>query len=442
MVITAVGIAALILRVIYVLWSAPDALPVSDGLFHHLQANFFVDGRGFIDPFAYTFFHQSRASAAHPPLFTIVLATVSRFGGRTVRAHQLTECFLETGAVVAIGWLGREVAGERTGVIAAVLAAVYPLLWVNEGSVLVESLYAPLIALMLLGAYRFWHRPDRVTAAVLGLVVGLAALCRGEALLYVPLLIAPLVLVRCWSAHRQRVALLTVAVAAALLTLTPWTIRNLVTFKEPVLTSNTFSAVIAGANCPDTYYGRHTGGWSIDCARTSGTGDESQLWNAARRRGVAYARDHLGRLPVVTAVRVARAWEIYPPAYSLRQPWREWFKLVGFLVIVPPALAGVVVLHRRRAPVLPLLVPVVGVTLTVALTWGAPRFRLAADIAFIVLAAVACDALLARRPSANSMSQPRHVPERALSATAPPTSDPSSTAWRPAPTTPRPPSTE
>ena len=142
-------------------------------------------------------------------------AVSKELGGRTVLAHQLTECFLDTSAIIAIGWLGREVAGARAGVIAAVFAAVYPLLWVNEGSVLVESLYAPLMALMLLCAYRFWRRPNRVMAMVLGLVVGLAALCRGEALIYVPLLVAPVVLARCRStATGSRVAMLCVAVAA------------------------------------------------------------------------------------------------------------------------------------------------------------------------------------------------------------------------------------
>jgi hypothetical protein len=55
-----------------------------------------------------------------------MLAGVSFFGGTSVVAHQLTEVALDTLAVAAIGLVGREVVSDRVGVIAAVLAAVYP----------------------------------------------------------------------------------------------------------------------------------------------------------------------------------------------------------------------------------------------------------------------------------------------------------------------------
>ena len=243
-----------------------------------------------------------------------MLAPVSLVGGRSVLAHQLAECFIVAGAVVAIGFLGRKVAGEHVGVLATLIAAVYPVLWVDQGSLVVESLYALLLTLALLAAYRFWHQPNPTTAAVFGLAVGLAALCRGEGLLYVPLLVVPVVLVRCRMTRRPAIALLAVAVAVALLTLTPWTVRNIVTFKKPILISSTANAVLAGANCRDAYYGSRTGDWVIACAHAPRAGDESEQWSTAGRRGARYARHHLDRLPAVMTVRLARTWEVYPPA--------------------------------------------------------------------------------------------------------------------------------
>ena len=56
--------------------------------------------------------------------------------------------------VALIGLLARRVAGDRAGLVAAAIAAVYPPLWMLDASLRSESLYAPLIALVLLLAYR------------------------------------------------------------------------------------------------------------------------------------------------------------------------------------------------------------------------------------------------------------------------------------------------
>ena len=56
-------------------------------------------------------------------------------------------------------------------------------------------------------------------------------------------------------------------------------------------------------------------------------------------------------------------------------------------------------LRRRRLTLAILLAPVVVVTVTSAIGFGMPRFRHAGELAVIVLAAVAVDRLLGRRPA-------------------------------------------
>ena len=89
----------------------------------------------------------------------------------------------------ARGLLGRRVAGERVGLIAALIAAIHPTLWTWTGSVRSESLYAPLIALALLSAYGSPSALGARTAALLGAAIGLAALTRSEALTLLVLLL-------------------------------------------------------------------------------------------------------------------------------------------------------------------------------------------------------------------------------------------------------------
>jgi 4-amino-4-deoxy-L-arabinose transferase-like glycosyltransferase len=395
----AIATFALAVRVAFVLAYAPGELPLDDGFWYHTQAQLVADGHGFIDPLAYVFRGETHATAGHAPLFVIVLSGVSALGGTSLLAHQLTECVLETLAVVAIGLLGREVAGNRVGVMAATIAAVYPRLWTEEGRVLSESVYGLTIALLLLAAYRVWHRPSTGRGATLGLTAGVVALARGEALMFLPLLVLPLIVALRHIDGRQRISLLAAAGAGALVVISPWAIYNSSRFDEPVLITTGDGGVIAGANCDASYHGSGLGRWNIRCAVAPvPPGDESERSAARRRLGIDYAFDHAGRLPAVIAARVGRTWDIYQPATEgwSNATWTGWLTLGAYYVLLPFAAVGAVVLHRQRPPVFPLLVPAVAVTLSVALTWGAARFRLPAEVGFIVLAAVACDALWRR----------------------------------------------
>jgi hypothetical protein len=319
---------------------------------------------------------------------------VSLFGGTSVLTHQLTEVALATIAVGAIGLVGREVAGARVGVIAALLAALYPPLWATLGQVLSESLYAVTVASMLVAAYRFWRHPSPARALVLGLTVGLAALCRGEGLLFLPVVVLPVV-ARARRIQARRTALLMGAAVGALLVLAPWTVFNLTRFDEPVLISNSMGGVLAGANCDATFDGKEVGRWDFQCSSRPAAGDESEQSALRRRLGTSYALDHIGRVPVVMATRVARVFEVYRPGpFTVGPLWVRTLRLAAWYGLIPFAIAGAMVLHRRRATLLPLAATIVATTLAVALTWGSLRFRVPIDVAFLVLAAVALEAVL------------------------------------------------
>jgi hypothetical protein len=78
--------------------------------------------------------------------------------------------------------------------------------------------------------------------------------------------------------------------------------------------------------------------------------------------------------------------------------------LVMYALMVLIAVAGLVALRRARTPLWPLLVPFLLVTISAALTFGFSRYRLAAEIPLVVLAATGIDwglrVLAARQPSA------------------------------------------
>ena len=85
-----------------------------------------------------------------------------------------------------------------------------------------------------------------------------------------------------------------------------------------------------------------------------------------------------------------------------RPRWASWAGLVTFWVLTPVAIAGAVILRRRRVTIAPFVAAVATVVLVSGLFYGIPRFRLPVDVAVTVLAAVAIAALLTRRRDAPS----------------------------------------
>ena len=236
-----IGLGALVLRVVYALTLADDDnAPVEGGdrYFFTRAAQLLLDGEGFVHPFVWDVAHVGAPTAAHPPLWTLVLAAV---GGPGEDGARVVGAVVGALAVVLAGLLARALLDERAGLAAAAIAALYPAWILGDGSGMSEGLYVALVAAAVLALVR----PVPVLA---GALIGLAALARTEGLLLLAFAAAPL-LWRQWRA-------LAVVAAAAAVTLAPWTIRNVVQLDRLVPVSTNTETVIAGANCDATWYGR------------------------------------------------------------------------------------------------------------------------------------------------------------------------------------------
>jgi 4-amino-4-deoxy-L-arabinose transferase-like glycosyltransferase len=391
-----VALAALAIRTAATLHHR-DYPVIGDALTFHIEGGFLAHGEGFRRVF------EAVPTAEHPPLFVCLLGLFTLLGADGFLAQKLLLGLVGAVTVVLVGLLGRRVGGDRAGIVAAAIAAVHPLLWLADGALMSESLYGPFVVGALLAACAYAGARTALRAALVGALIGLAALTRGEALLLVPLL-ALVVLVRAPLTGRVRLAHLGALVGAFVVVLAPWSIRNALTFEEPVLISANADGLWAGANCEPTYYGPIVGLWDFPCYGRRPAGDESQQSREYRRRGMAYLRAHAGRLPVVLLARVGRVWDLYRPdqnrvfAASEGRPARsERLGVLLYWLLLPAAAAGAWLLRRRGAELAILLAPVAMVTVTALLSYGATRFRFAAEPSIVVLAAVAAATLVRRR---------------------------------------------
>ena len=389
--IVAAGVA---LRVVHTLLVAPWPPGFfNDEAYYQAMAELIARGEGFVRPGEFLGEGISIPTAERPPLYPIALAGLVELGADGEDPMRLLGALTGGATIALLGLLGRRLAGPSAGLIAAGLAAVYPTLIAADGALMTESLYGMLAALALLLAQRLLDEGGNGRAALLGAVVGLAALARGEALILLPLLLIPLL--------RRPGGLKAAAVAclAFVLVLTPWTIRNWSAFDRPVLVATEGGQTIAGANCEATYNGHLIGSWQVSCVRLEGHDNEAVDNNEAAREGIEYAVDHAERVPLVLAARVARTWGLFWPGQvpEGRADWVVYLGVGMYVLLLPLAAYGLVTLRRRGVAVAVVAAPLVVVTLASLVSYGSVRFRHTAELALVVLAAVAIDRLWRRR---------------------------------------------
>jgi 4-amino-4-deoxy-L-arabinose transferase-like glycosyltransferase len=385
---------------------------VGDQTFYNGEANRLAQGDGFVE-WGIPGKHAPPA-ADHPPLTVVVLAPVAWISMHgpfswlhdpsNVTEERYYMALLGTLLVPLIGLLGRRVGGDRVGLIAAVVAALNPNLWINDGLIMSETITCITVVLALLLAYSLRDRPRTLTAVGCGALCGLAGLARAELLLFVPLLAIPAALSARRVDRSRHLRLAAIAVAASVVVVGPWVAYNMSRFKDATFVSTNDGLAMAGSNCDHVFYGSATGLTFLQAPcidDPSPPGDQSQVSAFYRKRAFDYMGNHKGRLPIVVAARIGRTWNLYRPLdmlyFNLAEGKERSANIAALVAYYPLALLAIVggwlLVRRKQQRLWPLIIPTITVTVGVAITYGQTRFRASAEPSIVILAAVALAAI-------------------------------------------------
>jgi 4-amino-4-deoxy-L-arabinose transferase-like glycosyltransferase len=383
-----------------VLYATNTPNPQGDPRFFHEAGNLIAGGHGYIRPAPFMAHGREVATALHPPLYPLLVAAVSVLGVTDYTAQRAVVGGLLAAAIaIAAGLLGRRVGGPRAGAIAATLAALLPSLVAASGSGESEPLFGVIMLGALLLGYRMVERPTFAAASAAGALIGLAILTRSEGAILLAILPIVAWRGRASPANWRRLA---AALVVCAVVVSPWLIRNSRAVGSPVISTN-LGSLVAGANCPATYYGGHVGDW-LHCYAPLQPGptsrDEARWSSELVTRGLTYARHHAGRVPFVVLTRVMTTWSLGSlPSWNLpfgMSPSFRWIAIGAYFPILVLGIIGAAVLRRRGTTIALLLVPVVLTTLIAATGWGSTRFRYTGELVLVVLAAITLDWLASR----------------------------------------------
>ncbi len=414
----AAGIQALFIHAV----SRRPVLPTA-GWYDTVQARELVRGYWLVDPNqATTGAHLLVPTAAHPPLPTLLVAMADVAGATGATAHMVFLALLFVASVILAGVTVRDLVGERAGLLAALVFATFPLLWVNPATVGPETAVIAVSTLTLFAAVRYWARPTYAHAALVGLALGLAALSRSDLVVLVIVVGLPLGLLVRGVSWGARIRCLAVMGVLFLLVVGPWVGRNVALFGHTVVLSQDYGPVVAGANCPATASGPLEGWWSPDCAdRIPVAGQPERITTDAQVRAARAYVDHRGATASlgVAAARLGRLWNVYRPmqtaeleAAAGRPVWVSRLGLWSFIALVPLAVIGAVALRRRLLLLFPFVALIGLASVTAVLAYGDPRYAVEADVALALLAGVALDAGATGCQRRWSSGPGRHSPGR------------------------------
>ncbi len=404
----AVALAGFALRAYYILTVRSHQRLWGDALFYYYGgAEALARGHGYVA--AASGYGQLAPSAKHPPGFVTLLAGLYKLGFQSPDALMYWMAALGSVTVVLVGVVGARVVSRRAGLIAAAIAAIYPNIWINDTTLMSETLMTFGFTLALGGIYAFHRRASWRSLVVASVGLTVATSARAETIVLFAIVILPLVLARRSVPFRRRVGFVAIAAIAPVAVFAPWAIYNSTRFSDPVLLSTGFGPTALAASCDTVFYGSHIGYYDLRCNQINEppppppgqAPDESKIDQWSRKRAFDYVKAHRDQVPEVVAAREGRLFSVWNP--SQQNQLDHYVQQRGSVALVTTAqwafwalallaIAGGWLWRKRKIPLYPLIGEIVLTAVVAAVTFGSTRYRCAVEICVVLLAATAIDA--------------------------------------------------
>ena len=399
--VAALVVVALGVRVAWSAWTEPTPPLLSDPEYYHATALSLAHGDGYSVVFTdHGFRSDGDATALWPPGYSAFLAPGFALFGDRLWAAWAMNALAGALTVVPVYVIGRRLFSPAAGVASAAIAALLPsfVFWtpVLMSETLFTFLFGCAIAAVLYSFVNGIARPHVVIAA--GILIGLAALVRGQALILIPLAAVWWLL----DGNQSKQALTAAGAAAiiALGVLAPWAIRNTVVMDSPIVLSANFGYNLRIGHAPYST-GRYILPQDLwDAEPGISLKEREVVFNdLGRRRALRYALDHPQRELALAGRKIVWLWRSDSDALhwattfgATPLPSRAWEPLrllldVTYLIVL--ALAGATLLRireRSRTLAFPLLL-VAGWTLLHVIFFGEPRYHLPLLVVLVPMAA-------------------------------------------------------
>lgn len=408
---------AVILRLAVAVYMGNVVYPlpgIFDQVSYNTLARQLLAGQGFTFPAMWWPATRAGEPTAHWSfLYTSWVAGVYMLSGGSPLVVRVLQALVAGVLQPWLTWrIGNRLFGQRAGLVAAALVAVYAYFVYYAGAIMTESFYILGILWALDLATAWEQRHATTTSGInarfwfqLGVALGVTVLFRQVFLLFIPLLSLWFLGVGIFRADVGRrldaasriFAGLVIAGVVTLALILPWTIRNYLAFDRFVLLNTNAGYAFFWGNHP--IYGTHfvgilpPGGPSYQdlIPKELLPLDEAALDQALLERGIGFITADPQRYVLLSLSRAEEYFKIWPSDDSSLAS--NIGRGVSAGILAPFMLYGIVLSIRRRkhttqASLILLYMFVVAYTGIHLLSWALIRYRLPVDAVLLLFAAV------------------------------------------------------
>lgn len=347
-------------------------------------ANNLADGKGHVDNLG--------RIAWRTPLYQMLIAGMFKAGFGTPNFIRFLQSIFGIVNVLLVYVLARRLGGVRSGLLAATVMALYPMLIYFNALVLTEALATTFVLLILCLWDTYLHEGREIYLFLTGLALGLAALHKAS----LGLLIMPLfmwtVIVRSGTGWQLHLRLATILLAGYLLLLGPWVWRNYNELGSLVPFSTMAGFTLYESTGPGADGGPNHG--KVTFPPETDNLDEVSRDRALKRAVWAEVKRDPSRALWLSVRKFARTWSPVPNWSGAGAWYYQLAMLLSYVPVMLLAVAGIWHTRRRWRSVWFLLIPVLYLTAVHTVFMGSIRYRLPAMPCLIILAGIGADYLL------------------------------------------------
>jgi 4-amino-4-deoxy-L-arabinose transferase-like glycosyltransferase len=337
---------------------------------------------------------RDHLTAYRPPGPSLCWAALYAVFGHRYDVVRILHCAVGaaiTCAILAIGW---RCFNHKVAFLAAVGWAIHPISLLYSGSLWSESLAAGSLMLALLACLWFAERPTWLRATIAGVTLGAAVLVHPGRIVLFPLLALWLV----WHLWTTPHALFRASMigVAAIVTMTPWAVRNYLVFQEIIPFSTMGGSVLLQGNnrvviSDPSLYGYAAWDTSIPEYREAlqAPNDEVERDRVAKQLAVEWIKNNVEHWPFLIQAKIRRGWTPF------LQPHSPFIYRIGTLLSWGPILVlmligfvpSLLLLCRSQNPGWVIHLAILHILMLNVIFFGMSRYRYPVEPLCLLIAA-------------------------------------------------------
>jgi len=382
----AIFLFALLVRVIY-------NITVADGYIPEFDAHFYNDIALNLNKEHCFCLYPYHASTDRAPLWPYIIAAIYSITGPANFYPRLFFSFAGATTCAIVYLFARDIFNRRIAILAGIIAALYPGLFIYDGWMYAESLFTLCLMAFCYALYRLQRTAQARWMVVSGVALACASLTRPNGPFFLLLVVA-------WAVIIVRAKILTWRVAASgviVITLVtfgliaPWTLRNYdVSHHQFILVTTVSNEVFTGVYNDTVLVSNQDRGMWVSSEKTQPPAARNFSYTGT------WIRNHLSSMPYLIGLHFMNMWRPYTSELGLpviEFPDRPASQVVWTMMLITPipvflfAGTGLVLTRKKWQH---LLIPYLAILLTIMqclVFYGSSRFRAPIEPMLVLLAA-------------------------------------------------------